>query len=771
MYNSFILTNIRKIHHYKNTLLSEERISVKEGVRIRLLSAIFYIGVYLVISFSYMKKYFFLFIINFFWGHCVWAQIVLDEKKPALELDSGLYFLEDKIGSLTIEQVSSDSFQAKFKPVRQKVFNAGVTSSVYWLRLDIKSTNLNIKDWLIYTSYSFLDELFLYQKNKDNGWSVEKSGIIHSFKERPIKHRYLIFPLAFKDTLTQRYFLRVSSQTPVQLPLHIERGTHFAEPSRTLELFYGIFVGVTGLMFLGSLFYWIYFREKEYLFYSVFLIGAISFYLSLSGHFFQYFWRENGEVGKIFLGFAMGIWVIGAGLFTKKFLQTFRYYPLGGTIMNIYAIIGVWISLSVFFLPYRIFSIQIIVLGNIGNFLIMLIGLICWRRGNPFAKYFAIAWIFYVTGTTLLALTVTGFLPRTFITAHLGEISCVFEVIMFALALSYKSRMKHEKVRQDRLRSQQKVIELQRDNNARLERQVAERTKALQSQQQEIETQNEELKQQREELEASRNQLAEQNRIIEQKNQELRRYNENLEALVSERTRQLTQANLELINQNTQLEQFAFITAHNLRSPVAQLMGLTGLFNTENLADPLNAEIIKHIITSTQAMHQTLQDLGEILDIRKGKEQNLEKLDFRLIAEEVIKNNFAKHQDAQIILRFDEASEVYFVKAYLKSIFYNFISNALKYKHPKRNAKIEISTKDFPEHVCLIFKDNGIGIDLEKYRHKLFGLYQRFNLEKEGKGMGLYLCKTQIETLGGYVEVQSQVGEGTQFSIYFKKLG
>jgi signal transduction histidine kinase len=692
------------------------------------------------------------------------AQIILSEKKPSQSIGKALFVLEDKEGQLDIDKVSTKEFEQKFKPSEQEVFNVGISSSIYWLRFDLQTNNLEIKDWLLYSSYNFLDEVRLYQKDAKGNWQVISSGIEQKFENRPIKHRYIIFPISFNDTLPKRFFLRVRSQTPIQLPLYIERGSFFAEPSRTLELFYGIFIGITSLMLIGSFFYWLYFKDKEYLYYSIFLLGAMIFYLSMSGHLFQFLWRDNGYTGKIFLGLGIGIWIIGAGLFSKNFLQTFRYYPLGTQLMNIYVVLGIWVIVSLFFLPYRAFSIQIILIGNAGNLVITYLGIVCWRRGNPYAKYFAIAWIFYVTGTLLLALSVLGILPRNFLTAHLGEISCVFEVIMFALALSYKNRMKHEKVRQDRLRSQQRLIDFQRSNAERLKREVAERT-------QEVEAQNEELKQQREELEASRNQLAEQNSVIEKQNLELKQYSENLEHIVDERTQQLKQANLELVNQNMQLEQFAFITAHNLRSPVAQLLGLTNLFNKDNLADPFNLEIIKHIITATQAMHQTLQDLNEILEIRKGKNQNLEKLKLEETMQEVIRDNFAHHREVVITSDFSEVAEMYFVKAYLKSIFYNFISNAIKYQHPQRPPRIKIYTKNNKSEICLTFKDNGMGIDLKKYRHKLFGLYQRFHLEKEGKGMGLYLCKTQIEALGGRIEVQSEVGKGTRFDIYFKRMG
>ena len=238
------------------------------------------------------------------------AQIVLNEKIPSQNISNSLFVLEDKEGKLGIDKVSTGEFDEKFKPLRQEVFNVGISASTYWLRFDLQTKQPEIRDWLLYSSYTFLDEVSLYQKDTKGNWQVTSLGIEQKFENRLIKHRYIIFPLTLPDTLPQRFFVKIHSQTPIQFPLYIERGSVFAEPSRTLELFYGIFIGITSLMLIGSFFYWLYFKDKEYLYYGIFLLGAMIFYLSMSGHLFQYLWRNNGHAGKIFFGLCIGILII-----------------------------------------------------------------------------------------------------------------------------------------------------------------------------------------------------------------------------------------------------------------------------------------------------------------------------------------------------------------------------------------------------------------------------------------------------------------------------
>jgi signal transduction histidine kinase len=123
---------------------------------------------------------------------------------------------------------------------------------------------------------------------------------------------------------------------------------------------------------------------------------------------------------------------------------------------------------------------------------------------------------------------------------------------------------------------------------------------------------------------------------------------------------------------------------------------------------------------------------------------------------------------ASITTDFEQAESIRTVKPYFESILYNLVSNAIKYRHPDRKPIIHIKMEKFENEICLNVSDNGLGIDLPAHRDKLFTLYSRFHIHLEGKGMGLYLVKTQITALGGRIEIESSVNKGSTFKVYFK---
>jgi signal transduction histidine kinase len=114
---------------------------------------------------------------------------------------------------------------------------------------------------------------------------------------------------------------------------------------------------------------------------------------------------------------------------------------------------------------------------------------------------------------------------------------------------------------------------------------------------------------------------------------------------------------------------------------------------------------------------------------------------------------------------FSEAREVYSSSSCIDNVFYNLVSNAIKYRSKSRTCRIDIKTVAQEGALQILVNDNGIGIDLVKHGGQLFGLYKRFNIETEGKGLGLYLVKAEVESHNGQIEVTSIIDKGTQFKI------
>ena len=126
------------------------------------------------------------------------------------------------------------------------------------------------------------------------------------------------------------------------------------------------------------------------------------------------------------------------------------------------------------------------------------------------------------------------------------------------------------------------------------------------------------------------------------------------------------------------------------------------------------------------------------------------------------------NDQVQIISDFSGAEELVSVRSYLYSIFLNLVSNSIKYKRPGIKPIIEITSAKIKNKIQLTFKDNGLGIDIKNKEDEIFGLYKRFHDHVDGKGLGLFMVKTQVESLGGKIMVASEVNKGSEFRIEFE---
>ncbi|NBC02892.1 MAG: PAS domain-containing protein, partial [Bacteroidetes bacterium] len=203
-------------------------------------------------------------------------------------------------------------------------------------------------------------------------------------------------------------------------------------------------------------------------------------------------------------------------------------------------------------------------------------------------------------------------------------------------------------------------------------------------------------------------------------------------------------------HQNSRFQNFAHIVSHNLRNHAGNITMILSLIETAD-------------------SEQEIQDLNNIVDAQYNTNLEFKSLNLfknlqnvkDILSSEIMIHNVSFKESVPKDL------EIEYNPSYLESILLNLISNAIKYSHPDRKPEIEVSANQNGKETILTVSDNGIGLDLKKYGDDLFGMYKTFHSNKNSKGIGLYITKNQVESLGGRIEVESKPGKGSRFTIYF----
>lgn len=222
--------------------------------------------------------------------------------------------------------------------------------------------------------------------------------------------------------------------------------------------------------------------------------------------------------------------------------------------------------------------------------------------------------------------------------------------------------------------------------------------------------------------------------------------------------------------QNKKLINFAHIVSHNLRSHTANFSMLLDFLQHEENEEEKNT-IMNMLNDASGNLLETIENLNEVVAISTNVnvEKKVIKLHEKVVAVEKNLDKFISENNASIINNIAEYQTIDAIPQYLESILMNFITNGIKYRHPDRKPVLTLDLVESGNHTILSIKDNGLGIDLKKYGSKLFGMYKTFHNHENARGIGLYITKNQVEAMGGKIEVDSKVGVGTTFKIFFNE--
>ncbi|MEZ4883632.1 MAG: CheR family methyltransferase [Chitinophagales bacterium] len=256
---------------------------------------------------------------------------------------------------------------------------------------------------------------------------------------------------------------------------------------------------------------------------------------------------------------------------------------------------------------------------------------------------------------------------------------------------------------------------------------------------------------------------------IKARKREIKRLNEELEQKVEERTADLEDANEYLEELNSFLDDFVNGAIHDLRAPILRMKSyVESLSKAKDEAD--RKKLLERVGMASQKLESVLNGLMQFLDFQKNGSHAILNINIKDIFYEVKTQltDQLSQLESTIQTDFNDSPNFYYVKPYLVSMVYNVLDNAIKYRDDNRPLEISVKVKEQDGYVVFSVADNGIGIDLERYGHLLFQPFQRIATTREGAGIGLSILNNTIKKNGGKIEVQSELGKGTVFTVHIK---
>ncbi|MFN8416131.1 MAG: sensor histidine kinase [Cytophagaceae bacterium] len=629
----------------------------------------------------------------------------------------------------TEKEISNEKVLERFKTGDSDLYPSSIInlnftdSSAYWLY--IPPISINEEAHYFINQNSGFDSIVVYQLINNELTQIDEFGLKVKYKKNINNPNYYSYDLSYNE----HYFIKYKNASRAGVSFDIfsyQELIHFL----TIEkLKTGIYWGFLLIMAIMVLMFYSQVKEPIYIAYFGFIVGLFLISFSIRGYTYAVFFPNHPEwnyyrYGIIALSASFTVW------FVYYFLDVKKYYPpLAKLYKYLFAGFTSIFVFNFFSTPDRtLYFIQLVGLIQVTTFLTTAI--IVYRKGNNMAIFFIVGWITYLSASIYLSLATLKLAPTFKWTNYSLEYASAIEIAFFSFAIAerFKNYKFAEALKQKELinvlQEREILLNLQNEN---LENEVKRRTEEIHNQ-----------------------------------NLQLQHLNKDLNLIVEDRTTDLKKSLLDKENTNNQLQQFTYITSHNLRGPIASLKGLMNLYH--HSTDPAEKEhLVNKLGEVIETMNLVLTDLNDILTQKDIASQPKEEINIKELVQEI--RSLLNYNDYHIHFDLQNTSPIIGIRAFFHSILYNIISNAIKYKKENQLAEISISSYEERNKLFIKIADNGIGIDLKKHSEKIFGFYKRFNQVVEGKGIGLFITKTQIELMGGKISVDSTPNIGTTFTI------
>lgn len=406
-------------------------------------------------------------------GECV----KLERGQQIYDMTDAVSYYEDTSNNQTLEEVlGSDS--VTWLPLKAVVPSFGFSNSVYWLRFDLCNPLPDDDRTVLEVGYPLLDSITLFGVAAGAVVFDVHTGDSLPFSQRPEKHRNFLFTLPISQNDTLSLYLRVQTESAVQVPMQLYTSAGFSSTNQRALLVQGVYFGIILAMMLYNAFLFFSLRESPYLLYVLFTISYFSFQSVLQGFFQQYafdsVWWQNHAL--LVFGFSS---ILFANLFACSFLNLPSRNPVVSRILRGIGLVSLFAAVLASALPYALMVKVMLAFAVPSAMLIMVAGFKLWWVGHLPARIFTVAWSTLLVSFVLASFNKFGLLPRMFWTENIMQIGGVLEVILLSIALG--ERINDEK---------RKRIQVVQSLSASLEEKVEARTQELNTALEQLESAN-----------------------------------------------------------------------------------------------------------------------------------------------------------------------------------------------------------------------------------------------------------------------------------------
>jgi diguanylate cyclase (GGDEF)-like protein len=309
----------------------------------------------------------------------------------------------------------------------------GFQTGAYWFHATVLNRNPTEQRWLLVQDYALSDKIDVYARYPDGHLVHYIGGDSYPFEQRSIRYRHPNFWLNLPVDTPVQLFVRVESQSSMQVPLSLYTPTAFTELARNSELGIGIYYGILLALFFYNLVLWLALRDASYFWY-LFHISAFGLVLfTLNGLGFEYFWPHSTWLADKSVPLSICLAQIGMQQFARKFLDLRQRWPRGDRVS---------LGMIVFFVSTQLPYYIAVPVASAAVFLsiawIAAITIAVMRTGYRPAKVFLLAWAMFLLGTAVFVALAFGLLPKTFITEYGVQIGSALEMLLLSVALGYR---------------------------------------------------------------------------------------------------------------------------------------------------------------------------------------------------------------------------------------------------------------------------------------------------------------------------------------------